>query len=320
MPPIEDPRVLVGTSTADDAAAYRLENGQAIIQTVDFITPIVDDPFEFGRIAAANSLSDVYAMGGRPLFALNIVCFPTKQVPLEVLGEILRGGVDAAREAGIEIVGGHSVEDTEPKYGLIVTGIAPADAVITNAGAQVGDALFLTKPLGSGILTTAMKKGRMSDATASEVVRVMRTLNRSAAEALAGLRVHALTDITGFGLLGHLLEMMHGSRTAARLHLPSVPLLPEVLELAEAKVYPGGASRNRNRTEPHVQWSASIAEAHRVALNDPQTSGGLLIAVAAEDADELARRLEQAGTLAAARIGEVIEGDQAAIFIEAGSV
>lgn len=308
--------MLVGTSTADDAAAYRLDDGQAIIQTVDFITPIVDDPFEFGRIAAANSLSDVYAMAGRPLFALNIVCFPSKQVPLEVLGEILRGGVDAAREAGIDIVGGHSVEDSEPKYGLIVTGIAPADQVITNAGAQVGDVLFLTKPLGSGILTTAMKKNRVSDTTVSEVIRVMRTLNKSAAEALAGIEVHAMTDVTGFGLLGHLLEMMHGARKTARLQVGSIPILPEVVELAAEKVYPGGASRNRKRTEEHVQWSAAIEEALRVAVNDPQTSGGLLIAVAAADAERLGERLEQAGTLAAARIGEVVEPDERAIYVE----
>ncbi len=321
MPPVEDPNVLVGTSTSDDAAAYRLEgdssqSGQAIIQTVDFITPIVDDPFEFGRIAAANSLSDVYAMGGRPLFALNIVCFPSKQVPLEVLGEILRGGVDAAREAGIEIVGGHSVEDSEPKYGLIVTGIAAADRVITNSGAKAGDVLFLTKPLGSGILTTAMKKGRVEDADIEAVIRVMRTLNRSGAAAIDGLEVHAMTDVTGFGLLGHLLEMMQGARLTARLQLESIPILSQVIELAEEKVYPGGASRNRKRSDPHVQWSASIGEAYRVAINDPQTSGGLLIAVAPGDADELHRRLRDAETLAAARIGEVIESSEKSIYVE----
>jgi selenide,water dikinase len=196
---------MVGTSTADDAAAYRIDNDRAIIQTVDFITPIVDDPYVYGQIAAANSISDVYAMGGRPLFALNIVCFPSKKLPLEILGRILQGGCDKAREAGIEIVGGHSVDDDEPKYGLVVTGVAPVDRILTNCGAQSGDALVLTKPLGSGILTTAWKKGLLANEAKDKVVSVMATLNRAAAEALEGLEVHALTDITGFGLLGHLM-------------------------------------------------------------------------------------------------------------------
>ena len=196
LPPIEDPAVLVGTSTADDAAVYRIDDQRAIIQTVDFITPIVDDPYDYGRIAAANSISDVYAMGGRPLFALNIVCFPSKKLPLDLLGKIMKGGCDKAREAGIEIVGGHSVDDAEPKYGLVVTGVVSADRILTNAGAKPGDVLVLTKPLGSGILTTALKKGLLADATKNKIVDVMATLNRAAAEALDGLEVHALTDIT----------------------------------------------------------------------------------------------------------------------------
>ena len=286
-----------------------------MIQTVDFITPIVDDPFTFGRIAAANSLSDVYAMGGRPLFALNVVCFPSKTVPMEVLGEILRGGAAAAREAGIEIVGGHSVDDTEPKYGLIVTGIAPADAVITNAGAQVGDRLVLTKPLGSGILTTAMKKGRVEAATAERVVEVMSTLNRSACESLSGLGVHALTDITGFGLLGHLLEMAQGAKLSVELSSASIPMLDGVEALAEEKVYPGGAMRNRKRTDPKVQWDAAIPEARRIALNDPQTSGGLLIAVAPDDVETLVERLDERRTLASAVIGTFVERRAEAIDV-----
>ena len=286
-----------------------------MIQTVDFITPIVDDPFMFGRIAAANSLSDVYAMGGRPLFALNVVCFPSKTVPMEVLGEILRGGAAAAREAGIEIVGGHSVDDTEPKYGLIVTGIAPADAVITNAGAQVGDRLVLTKPLGSGILTTAMKKGRVEAATAERVVEVMSTLNRSACESLSGLGVHALTDITGFGLLGHLLEMAQGAKLSVELSSASIPMLDGVEALAEEKVYPGGAMRNRTRTDPKVQWDAAIPEARRIALNDPQTSGGLLIAVAPDDVETLVERLDERRTLASAVIGTFVERRAEAIDV-----
>ncbi len=317
MPPVEDPNILVGTTTADDAAAYRLPDGSAIIQTVDFITPIVDDPFTFGRIAAANSLSDVYAMGGRPLFALNVVCFPSKKVPLSVLGEILRGGAAAAAEAGIEIVGGHSVDDSEPKYGLIVTGIASADRVLTNAGARPGDRLVLTKPLGSGILTTAMKKGRVSRETVERVTQVMATLNRAAAACLDGLQVHALTDVTGFGLLGHLLEMAEGARLSVALQAGAVPILPEVESLAAEKVYPGGAQRNRSRSDPKVQWAAALPEPIRVVLNDPQTSGGLLIAVAEEDVDRLVERLEEAGTPSAAVVGRFMEREAEVIHVGA---
>ncbi len=305
MPPIEDPAVIVGTSTADDAAAYRIDDDRAIIQTVDFITPIVDDPYDYGRIAAANSISDVYAMGGRPLFALNIVCFPSKKLPLDVLGKILKGGCDKAREAGIEIVGGHSVDDAEPKYGLVVTGVASSDHVLTNAGAQPDDVLVLTKPLGSGILTTALKKGLLDDTTTKKVVEVMATLNRSAAEVLDGLRVHALTDITGFGLLGHLVEMAEGSGVSIRLNSSAVPVLDQVSRLAGQGIFPGGATRNRERIEPKVQWAATISEETRIVLTDPQTSGGLLVAIAPDDVVELVNRLTESGVLAHAVIGGV---------------
>jgi selenide,water dikinase len=297
--------VLVGTSTSDDAAAYRIDGGRAIIQTVDFITPIVDDPYDYGRIAAANSISDVYAMGGRPLFALNIVCFPSKQLPLDVLGRILEGGADTAREAGIEIVGGHSVDDNEPKYGLVVTGIAPADRILTNAGARPGDVLVLTKPLGSGILTTALKKGRLSDEVSHKIVNIMTTLNRAAAEALDGLEVHALTDITGFGLLGHLLEMLTGSRVGAQLSAAAVPVLEEVWSLARDGVYPGGAKRNLERAERSVDWPHGMPDEMKIVLADPQTSGGLLIAIAPHDADRLVDRLQRAQVPSAAVIGQI---------------
>jgi len=304
LPPIEDPAVMVGTSTADDAAAYRIDDQRAIIQTVDFITPIVDDPYDYGRIAAANSISDVYAMGGRPLFALNIVCFPSKKLPLDVLGKILKGGCDKAREAGIEIVGGHSVDDAEPKYGLVVTGIVPTDRVLTNAGAQPGDVLVLTKPLGSGILTTALKKGLLANATKNKIVDVMATLNRAAAEALDGLEVHALTDITGFGLLGHLVEMLTGSRVGARIRAADVPVLEEVWPLARDGVYPGGAKRNLERFDRSVDWPEATPEEAKIVLADPQTSGGLLIAVAPHELDRLTNRLADAEFTAAA-IGEI---------------
>jgi selenide,water dikinase len=292
-------------STADDAAAYRIDDQRAIIQTLDFITPIVDDPYDYGRIAAANSLSDVYAMGGRPLFALNIVCFPSKKLPLSLLGEILRGGCDKAREAGIEIVGGHSVDDEEPKYGLVVTGIARADRILTNAGAQAGDILVLTKPLGSGILTTAWKKGQLDTPAKHRVVEVMATLNRAAAEALDGLEVHALTDVTGFGLLGHLSEMLIGSHVAARLSAEDVPVLDGAASLARDGVYPGGARRNLDRVDSSIRWPDQTSDELKLVLADPQTSGGLLIAIAPQDLDRLIDRLAGAQVSTAAVIGEI---------------
>jgi selenide,water dikinase len=305
LPPIIDPAVLVGTSTSDDAAAYRLDAQRAILQTLDFITPIVDDPYDYGQIAAANSISDIYAMGGRPLFALNIVCFPSKKIPLDVLGRILQGGADKAREAGISIIGGHSVEDAEPKYGLVVTGIAPPDRILTNAGARAGDVLILTKPIGSGILSSAWKREKLTPAGQAAVTRTMATLNRAAAESLEGLAVHALTDVTGFGLVGHLSEMMAGSSTTARISAGMVPLLDEAWSLAAAGVYPGGAKRNLEQFGSRIGWPVGSDDVLKVVLADPQTSGGLLISVAAEDASRLVERLQSANTLASAVIGEV---------------
>jgi selenide,water dikinase len=302
---VSDRNVLVGTSTSDDAAAYRIDDGLAIIQTLDFITPIVDDPYDFGRIAAANSISDIYAMGGRPLFALNIVCFPSGKLPLDLLSEILKGGAAAAREAGIEIIGGHSVDDAEPKYGLVVTGRVPCDRILTNAGAQPGDRLVLTKPLGSGILTTALKRGLLEDEASRTVVDLMKTLNRSAAEALDGLDVHALTDITGFGLLGHLVELTAGSNVGARLNVREVPVLSDVWPLARAGVFPGGARRNLDRVNRCVRWSEGTNEETRLVLSDPQTSGGLLIAVSPNDLDSLLIRLTRLETLSHCVIGEI---------------
>jgi selenide,water dikinase len=316
LPPIEDPAVLVGTATADDAAAYRIDDQRCLLQTLDFITPIVDDPYTYGQIAAANSLSDIYAMGGRPLFALNIVCFPSRTVPLDVLSKILQGGHDKAREAGIDIIGGHSVDDAEPKYGLVVTGMVSPDRILTNAGAKPGDVLVLTKPLGSGILTTALKKGRLDAAGARKIVQVMTTLNRTAAESLAGLDVHALTDVTGFGLLGHLIEMLVGSQVGACLEASQVPVLEEVWPLARAGVFPGGTTRNRARFEPSVHWADAVLEEMKLVLADAQTSGGLLIAIAPQDVDTLLGRLSRAGTLAQAIIGEVTAEHPGVVSVE----
>lgn len=315
MPPIEDPAVLVGISTADDAAVYRIDDQRAIVQTVDFITPVVDTPYEYGQIAAANALSDVYAMGGRPLFALNIVCFPSQKIPLDVLGEILQGGRDKAREAGIDVVGGHSVEDPEPKYGLVVTGVVPVNQILSNAGAQPGDVLVLTKPLGSGILSTALKKGLLPALAAQEVADIMATLNRAAAEALEGLQVHALTDVTGFGLLGHLFEMVDGSQVSARINASEVPVLHEVEAFARQSVFPGGATRNLRRVTPKIQWDTVIRDETRIVLADPQTSGGLLVAIAPDDLDQLLNRLAEKSVPASAVIGEITCRSSAAIEV-----
>lgn len=316
LPPVEDPAILVGTSTSDDAAVYRIDDGRAIVQTVDFITPIVDDPYQYGQIAAANSISDVYAMGGRPLLALNIVCFPSRKVPLEVLQKILQGGAAKAREAGIDIVGGHSVDDDEPKYGLVVTGIVSPDRVLTNAGARPGDYLVLTKPLGSGILTTALKKKRLDETAARKIVQVMSTLNRAAAEALDGLDVHAVTDITGFGLLGHLTEMLAASRVGARLSVPQVPVLDEVWSLARCGIYPGGATRNWERFGSSTRWGNGVAPEVKMVLADPQTSGGLLIAIAASDLDRLLERLTRSGVLARAVIGQITSDSPGVVDVD----
>jgi len=319
LPAIDDPAVLVGTSTADDAAVYQIDDQKAVIQTVDFITPIVDDPYDYGQIAAANSISDVYAMGGRPLFALNVVCFPSRKVPLEVLQRIMQGGCAKAREAGISIIGGHSVDDQEPKYGLVVTGLVHPDRVLANAGARPGDFLVLTKPLGSGILTTALKKKRLPQSATRKVVELMTTLNRAAAEALEGLEVHAVTDITGFGLLGHLIEMLTGSQVGARLRGADVPVLEEVWPLARRGIYPGGATRNLERFGPSVQWAGDMSKETRIVLADPQTSGGLLIAVAPHDLDRLRDRLASAVAPARAVIGEITAGPPGVVQVDGHS-
>jgi selenide,water dikinase len=313
LPPIDDPAVLVGTSTADDAAVYRLDDERAIVQTVDLITPIVDDPYDYGQIAAANSLSDVYAMGGTPLFALAIVCFPARKVPLEILGRILQGGVAKAREAGIAIVGGHSVEDDEPKYGLVVTGLVSPDRVLTNAGARPGDVLVLTKPIGTGILTTALKRKQLDGAAVRRVVEVMSTLNRVAAEALAGLQVHALTDVTGFGLLGHLIEIVAGSRVGARLRASAVPVFEEAWPLVQRGIFPGGTKRNLDYFGSKAQWFPGTSQETQYVLADPQTSGGLLISIASEDVDKLLGKLGTASV-----IGEITAGPLGVVQVISG--
>ena len=309
LPAIVDPAVLVGHATSDDAAVYRLSDEQALVATVDYFTPIVDDPYDFGRIAAANALSDIYAMGARPIFALAIAGFPRDQLGAGVLEQILRGGADKAAEAGIAVVGGHSIDDAEPKYGLAVTGIVHPDRIVRNVGARVGDRLFLTKPLGAGIVSTAVKRGVADAAMVARAVDVMATLNRAAAEAMMAVGPSAGTDVTGFGLLGHLSEMTRGSGVAARVRASSIPVQPGVYELARQDVVPGGTKRNHAGLEGIVRWAPEIDLAMQLVIADAQTSGGLLIAVAAERAEALREALERAGTPAAAEIGEIVVGE-----------
>ncbi len=314
LPPPADPRLLVGTNTADDAGVFKLSADLALVQTVDFFTPVVDDPYWFGVIAAANALSDVYAMGGTPLTALNIVGFPVGTLHLDVLAEILRGGGDKAREAGVTIVGGHTVDDTEPKYGMAVTGTIHPDRIVTNAGAQPGDRLVLTKPLASGIATTAIKQGKASARLQEAVIALMAQLNRAAAEAMVEVGVHAATDITGFGLLGHLAEMAAGSGLQATIAAGSVPVLDEVLDLAAQGVAPGGTRRNLASLEGRLVWDPAIAEPLRLVLADAQTSGGLLIAVAPDTLPALLAALSWRDVPGAV-IGQMDSGTPGAIQI-----
>lgn len=303
---IDDPKVLVGTRTSDDAAVYRLDAKTALVSTVDFFTPVVDDPRDFGRIAAANAFSDVYAMGARPIYALSIVGFPRGDLPLDVLHRILAGACEVAREAGAPIVGGHSIDDKEPKFGLAVTGVVHPKKVRTNAGGRPGDVLVLTKPIGSGVITTGIKRGLATAREAREVTQVMRTLNRAAAEVLAPACT-ALTDVTGFGLLGHLKNVCAGSRVGAVIDAASVPVLPAARRLAAEGVFPGGTRANLEFYGKWVRFAAGVDEPARLLLADAQTNGGLLAAVPRRKLKRVLADL-QGRTLAAAVIGELAEG------------
>jgi cysteine desulfurase len=292
LPSSKDENVLVGTDTLDDAAVYRIRKDLAIVQTVDFFTPIVDDPYHFGAIAAANSLSDIYAMGGTPLFALNIVGFPEKRLSLDILRRILDGALAKAKEAGINIIGGHSIEDTEPKYGLAVTGVVHPDKILRNSGARPGDRIILTKPIGTGIIATAMKRGVADEDVTERAIAVMSELNRDAAESAADCAVNACTDVTGFGLLGHLKEMTEGSGVDAEIRVDAVPVIPGTRELAAADIVPGGTINNHAFVSPVVDWDPSISRTDRLILCDAQTSGGLLIAVNEKDTPKLMEILD----------------------------
>ena len=306
LPTIADPNVLVGFGTSDDAGVYQLREDLAIVSTVDFFTPIVDDPFQFGRIAACNALSDVYAMGATPVCALNLVAFSIEQIGGDVLAEILRGGAEIAAEAGVAIVGGHSIDDAEPKYGMAVTGVVHPDELLTNAGGRPGDALVLTKPLGAGAVTTAVKRGIA--APLAQAIEVMGTLNRDAAQALRAVDVHGLTDVTGFGLLGHLHELALASGLAGEVSADAVPAIDGVLELLadpdEGSVA-GGTRRNRAHAETLHHFADAVPAARRWLVCDAMTSGGLLAAVAPGDA----------ARLPGAQIGRLVPGEPGQITV-----
>jgi selenide,water dikinase len=306
IPGIADPNVLVGYDTADDAGVYKLRDDLAIVQTVDFFTPIVDDPRDFGRIAACNALSDVYAMGGVPVSALNLVAFSIEALGAEVLAEILRGGAEIAAEAGVAIVGGHSIDDAEPKYGMAVTGVVHPDRLLTNAGGRAGDALVLTKPLGAGAVSTAVKRGL--DAPLDAAIDVMTTLNRDASAAALAAGVHGMTDVTGFGLLGHLHELALASGVAAEVDAAAVPAIEGVIELlarGDEAAVAGGTRRNRAFAETFATFEVTVPEERVWLVCDAMTSGGLLAAVAAADA----------ARIPGAAIGRLVQGEPGSISV-----
>ena len=297
----------MGAETGDDAAVYRINDETALIVTVDFFPPITDDPYEFGAIAAANSLSDVYAMGGKPLIALNVVGFPAS-LDKEILGKTLQGGYAKAAEAECLIVGGHTVDDPEPKYGLSVIGVVEPGKQVSNAGARAGDALVLSKPIGTGIITTAGKQGVVDPDVMSGAVETMAALNRPAAQAMQRVGVNAATDITGFGLMGHLKSMVKGSGVAAEVNLSAIPVLAGARELLDNGVAPGGTHRNLSSVEDAVTWAESLTDNDRLLLCDAQTSGGLLMSVPAVRADALVAALREEGAPCAAVVGRVTDG------------
>jgi selenide,water dikinase len=310
-----DENVMVGLDRADDAGVYKISDDLALIQTVDFFTPIVDDPYNFGQIAAANALSDVYAMGGTPKTAMNLVAFPVKTMDLSILRQIIQGGMDKLTEAGVVLLGGHSIEDRELKYGLSVTGFVHPQRVLVKKNLRPGDLLVLTKPLGTGIINTAIKAGMAAGGLVERVTRLMAELNRTAAGVMAQFDVHAATDVTGFGLLGHLAEMVSGSGAGVRIFAARLPLIPEALEYAEMGLIPAGAYKNREFREQMVIFDSRVARNLQDVLFDPQTSGGLLISINATQADRLLTALQEAGVGESALIGEVLSGAEEKIRV-----
>jgi len=318
LPKLTDPNVLVGSSNADDAGVYRITDDIAVVLTTDFFTPIVDDPYQFGAIAAANSLSDIYAMGARPLAALNIAMFPNQSEFFPYLQKIMQGGIDKMKEAGVSIIGGHTIRDKEPKYGYAVMGVIHPDKILDNSKARPGDALILTKKIGTGIISTGIKTGKCSNAVIEEFTISMTALNKRASEVMLETGVSTATDITGFGLMGHLNEVLSASKCQARLHSSRVPFFEDAARLADMGVVPGGTKENRKAFEQIVEWSKEVSEVERILMDDAQTSGGLLIFVPQEGKDRLINALKQENILAA-HIGDLLtEGIKSdkKIFVE----
>ena len=302
-----DENLIVGLDRADDAGVYKISEDLALIQTVDFFTPIVDDPYWFGQIAAANALSDIYAMGGTPKTAMNLVAFPVKKMDISILRQIIQGGIDKLSETGVVLVGGHSVEDDELKYGLSVTGFVHPDRVLTKKNLKVGDQLVLTKPLGTGVINTAIKAGLASSNVIEKITKIMAETNEKAAQVMAQHEVHACTDITGFGLLGHIAEMVENEPLGVRLRVAEIPILPEAREFASMGFFPAGAYNNKDFRKCMVDFSSSVDPVLADLLFDPQTSGGLLISVSKAHSDNLVNELREGGVIAASIIGEVTD-------------
>ena len=310
-----DPNLIAGMERAEDAGVYKLNDSLAIVQTLDFFTPIVDDPYIFGQVAVANALSDVYAMGGKPLTAMNIVCFPINTMDISILREILDGGLDKLREADVTLIGGHSVEDQELKYGISVTGSIHPQKVVLNTGARTGDRLVLTKTLGTGIINTALKGGMATEEAIAKSVICMSTLNKKASELMMTVEVHACTDVTGFGLLGHACEMIEGTDVGMVIDSSMVPVFPEVKELAEMGMIPGGLHRNRDFRMNMVEIRPHVPQFLADVFFDPQTSGGLLISVPAKDAEPLLLKMREQGIEDAAIIGEIVSQPRSRIIV-----
>lgn len=320
MPPMMADDLIVSAATLDDAAVYRLRDDLAVVATIDVFTPVVDDPYDFGAIAAANALSDIYAMAATPLFALNFAGFPRSVLSLDVLAEIQRGGAEKILEAGAVVVGGHTVDDPEPKFGMAVIGTVHPDVLITNAGARPGDVLVLTKPIGTGVISTALKHDAAPEGLLAEATRSMRTLNREAAEVASRFGAHAMTDISGFGLLGHAREMMVASSCSATVFANHVPVFSEVRELIAAGEVPGGTQRNLESLGSDVLWETDLSSDDRFLLADAQTSGGLLIAIPPEDETSLRMALNAAGVPVAATVARVVESREAVLYISVSNL
>ena len=303
IPVSKDANILIDTKNSDDAAVYKINNEMALVQTLDFFTPIVNNPYDFGAIAAANALSDIYAMGAKPIFALNIVGFPSNRLPIEVLQQILKGAHDKASEAGISIIGGHTIDDPEPKYGMVVNGIAHPNRILSNANAKEGDAIILTKPIGLGIITTAIKRSLADKSVEEYAITIMKALNKTAAEVISNYNINACTDVTGFGLLGHLTEMTQASEVDAEIFCNKVPIIKETWDFATSNIIPGGTKNNLAYFSKHIEWKEQISEIEKIMLSDAQTSGGLLFAVSQNKKEQVLKKLKEAGITEASHIG-----------------